>query len=45
MPISPLVIEQKKRHRTDLKETGQSMPPTFETEIEKEAEVMANKAP
>ena len=49
VPISPLattnIKELNKRYRTDHKETGQSMPPTFETEIRKEEEKMANKAP
>ena len=49
MPISPLattnLFEQKRRHLTDYKETGQSMPPTFETEIKKEEEKMVTKAP
>ena len=49
VPISPLAtFEQKKRHKTDHKETGHSLPPTHETEVEdllivpqKEAELMA----
>ena len=49
MPISPLattiLIEQKKRNRTDYKETGQSMPPNFETEIKLEEEKMVTKVP
>ena len=50
VPISPLatsnICEQKKRNRTVNKETGQSLPPTYETEIEKEpVEIMAYKAP